>query len=395
MKKILRYGIIGAGFISDLHLNALKQLRGSKVEVVSVAARDQQKVAQFAKKHNIPSFYTDWRKMVAQEHLDIVDICTPTSLHGEMIKELASLGKSIICEKPLSGFFGKELPLAQVGKDVPKEKMFQGVLEEIEAIKRAITDNNVKFMYAENWVYAPPFTKMVNLLQKSGGVILDIRAEESHSGSHAAYSRRWKESGGGALLRLGAHPVSGAIHLKYLEGMAKYNQPIKPQSVMGAVSYNYQLPSLQQASSYLAKGWEDVEDWGMAVINFTDGTKAVTVASDCVLGGVRNEMQVYTTNSVVHIDMSQCNTVTAFAPADGLFGDEYITEKIETKAGWSHPSPDEDWMRGYPAEMEDFIDAVLFEREPLSGWYLAEETLKVIYAAYWSAETGQRIDLNP
>jgi predicted dehydrogenase len=66
LKKILRYGIIGAGFISDLHLNALKQLRGSKVEVVSVAARDQQKVAQFAKKHNIPSFYTDWRKMVAQ-----------------------------------------------------------------------------------------------------------------------------------------------------------------------------------------------------------------------------------------------------------------------------------------------------------------------------------------
>lgn len=395
MKKTVRYGIIGAGFISDLHLHALKPLRDSKVEVVCVAARDQQKVAHFAKRHNIPCFYTDWRTMVAKEQLDIVDICTPTSLHGEMIKELASLGKAIICEKPLSGYFGKELPTEQVGKEVSREQMFQGVLQEIKEIKQALTAHNAKFMYAENWVYAPPFTKMVNLLQKSDGVILDIRAEESHSGSHAAYSRRWKESGGGALLRLGAHPVAGAIQLKYLEGMAKYNQPIKPQSVVGAVSYNYQSSAVQMASSYLARGWVDVEDWGTAVINFTDGTKAVVVASDCVLGGVRNEMRVYTTNSVVHIDMSQCNTVTAFAPADGLFGDEYITEKIETKAGWSHPSPDEDWMRGYPAEMADFIDAVLCGREPLSGWYLAEETLKVIYAAYWSAETGQRIDLNP
>ncbi len=76
-----------------------------------------------------------------------------------------------------------------------------------------------------------------------------------------------------------------------------------------------------------------------------------------------------------------------------MFGSEYITEKVETKAGWQFPSPDEDWMRGYPQELEDFINAILENRSPISGSDLAYETVEVIYAAYLSAETGKRIDL--
>ena len=53
-------------------------------------------------------------------------------------------------------------------------------------------------MYAENWIYAPPLAKLKSLMKASGGTILEIRAEQGHSGSQAKYSRRWKTSGGGA-----------------------------------------------------------------------------------------------------------------------------------------------------------------------------------------------------
>jgi predicted dehydrogenase len=55
-------------------------------------------------------------------------------------------------------------------------------------------------------VYAPPVAKLRRLLEASGGAILELRAEESHSGSHAAYARRWRSAGGGSLLRMGSHP---------------------------------------------------------------------------------------------------------------------------------------------------------------------------------------------
>ncbi len=60
----------------------------------------------------------------------------------------------------------------------------------------------VHLMYAENWVYAPPIAKAARLAAASGGVILEMRGGECHSGSHSPYSKEWRYTGGGALLRL-------------------------------------------------------------------------------------------------------------------------------------------------------------------------------------------------
>ena len=76
-----------------------------------------------------------------------------------------------------------------------------------------------------------------------------------------------------------------------------------------------------------------------------------------------------------------------------MWGDTYITEKVETKAGWQFPSPEEDWMRGYPQELEDFVDAIAARRPPLSGATLARDVVEVIYAGYLSAATGRRVEL--
>jgi predicted dehydrogenase len=51
-------------------------------------------------------------------------------------------------------------------------------------------------------------------------------------------------------------------------------------------------------------------------------------------------------------------------------------------------------MRGYPQELEDFVDAIRERREPLSGAALARDVVEVIYAGYLSAATGRRVKVS-
>jgi predicted dehydrogenase len=112
---------------------------------------------------------------------------------------------------------------------------------------------------------------------------------------------------------------------------------------------------------------EDVENWGSVLITFDDGTKAVVTVTDAGLGGLQEKVSVYMTNAALHANLAQNTAVQAYAPEGTIFGDEYFTEKLETKAGWSFPSPDENWFRGYPQEMRDFVDALREQREPLAS----------------------------
>jgi predicted dehydrogenase len=138
-----------------------------------------------------------------------------------------------------------------------------------------------------------------------------------------------------------------------------------------------------------------VEDWGSMLVTFDDGTVAQISAADTVLGGIRNQLAVYGAKAVVLCNINPNDAVQAYAPEAGVFGDEYLVEKLETKAGWSSPQPDEDWMTGYPQEMQDFMEAVATGREPLSDGRLARDVTAVIYGAYLSAAEGRRVDLRP
>jgi hypothetical protein len=61
-------------------------------------------------------------------------------------------------------------------------------------------------------------------------------------------------------------------------------------------------------------------------------------------------------------------------------------EKIGTKQGWSTPAPDENFMFGYPQEIQDFMEAIFSCREPKSGLLAASDSVGVLYAAYLSAD---------
>jgi len=245
MDKV-RLGMIGSQFSAHLHLNNYAKMRGLKMEVVGIASKTEINTQQTAQQFNIPSAYTDYRQLLERKNMDAVDLCVPTHLHEEMIHAAAEAGKHIIWEKPLTGYFGQDLGGEDIGFRVSRQKMLECVMESCSRIRMAIQKHRIQFCYAENWIYAPSLIKIKRIVKVSGGTIMDIRAEESHSGSHAAYSRQWKTAGGGSLLRLGAHPISAVLHLKHFEGMLRDGKPIRPKSIIGEVGQHTHIPSFQR-----------------------------------------------------------------------------------------------------------------------------------------------------
>jgi predicted dehydrogenase len=390
MKKI-RVALIGSGFVAAIHADALRKVYGVDVELaVCVSPRH---AGDFAARHRIPAAIADYREVLHNPEIDVVDICTPNQLHPSMVLAAAQAGKHIICEKPLTGYFGAPPTANSPGEPLDHTTMLPAVRQELAEIKEAISKAGVGFAYAENWVYAPPISKAKQVLATTGGTILSQRAEESHSGSHAAYATEWRSAGGGSLLRLGAHPVGSVIHMKHYEGGLK-GKPIHVQSVTGETARLIDLPGVAaEAGAWFKFKPHDVEDWANAILTFSDGTKALIVASDTILGGVRNTHALFMSRGVIECNMNPSNTLMLYTPDAGLLGDEYVAEKVETKGGWQYAAPDEDWIRGYHHEMQDFMECFSLGREPVSGLQLACETVETIYAVYLSAALGRRVAL--
>ena len=97
----VRVGLVGCGFVAELHMYAYKRVYGLDAQVAAVAARGDQ-VLDFAKKHRIPRAYRDFPSLLADKAIDVVDICTPPALHATMIVDAVRAGKHVICEKPLA-----------------------------------------------------------------------------------------------------------------------------------------------------------------------------------------------------------------------------------------------------------------------------------------------------
>jgi len=390
----IRVGLVGAGFAAEFHTRCFREVTGVAAPVVAVTSRRRERAAAFAQTHHIPAVYDSLEEMLEKEAVDVVDLCVPTHVHAPLARLAAQAGKHVIVEKPLTGYCGEpgQPEDELIGETVPRQRMLEVVMAECAELEQVLRESGVKLLYAENWVYAPAVQKARRLIEASGGTVLRLVAEESHSGSHAEYAKRWRLAGGGSLLRTGSHPIGGVLYLKQAEGLARDGRPIRPQSVMASVAHLTRIESFrQEPEKYLKTGLLDCEDWGAALITFDDGSVAEVCSSDVVLGGIYNRLEVFLSTGRVQCHLNPTNACVAYAPWEGGFGDEYLAEKISTRAGWNFASPDEHWNSGYPQEIQDFVMAVAEGREPLSGWLLARDVMAVIYAAYVSAEEGRRV----
>jgi len=106
MKK-LNVGLIGCGFMGRTHSNASRKVNNFfdleyQPVLKAVCDLDEARARAFAVKWGYESYETDWRKLIAREDIDLVDITLPNDMHQQVAIAAAKAGKMILCEKPLA-----------------------------------------------------------------------------------------------------------------------------------------------------------------------------------------------------------------------------------------------------------------------------------------------------
>ena len=383
MENGVRIGIAGARFAAHFHWEGLRRVYGVPVEIIGVTSKTPEARDAFAREKGIASF-ASFEDLCAA--VDVIDLCTPPSSHEQLAVQALSAGKHVIIEKPLTGYYGQDVAEFR-GNSFSKETMLQEAAASCTRILTAAKVSGKRVCYAENWVYAPAIQKQREIVAKSGGQILWMLGEQSHSGSHSPYYGSWKFSGGGSMVGKACHPLSAALHLKRVEGEARQSRPIRPATVSARTHEITRLPGYRD-EGFLRTSYEDIEDYAQLHVKFSDGTVADIFSSELVVGGVHNWLEVVCNNHRTRCNLNPIDALETFNPKEEILRDVYITEKLGTKQGWSHPAPDEAWQHGYPQEFQDFMESIYHGREPLSGIELARDTITTIYAGYLSAERG-------
>ncbi len=397
-QKKVGIGIIGAGFLAETRARCYAHVSGYNAQIMAVAARTEANAAKYAQRHGVPKTFTDYHDLLALPEVDVVDLCIPNHLHRPMTEATAAAGKHIVCTKPLTAYVGQDLPAEAMDEEissVDRHHMLAVAMADAQAMVEAAQKAGVNLMYGENWVYAPPIARAKELITASRGTIVEMRGGECHSGSHSPYSKLWRYTGGGALLRLGAHPIGAMLYLKRQEGLVRHGQPIRPVAVSAEVGDLSRIRSVAaETKPWIVTGWQDVENWAAVIITFADGSRAIVYASDVVLGGMESKLEIFLSNSQFKCNLSPNNPLQAYAPHPDVFSDEYLIEKASTSAGWSTPMPNEDWTSGHLAMCQDFVAAVAEKRPAKSDGHLGLEVTRLIYTAYVAAATGQRVEID-
>jgi predicted dehydrogenase len=377
----VRVGILGAGFAARFHCEGYRRVHGVQVDVVGVASRSRRRREAFAAEHGLRSFATVDELI---EAVDVVDVCTPPYAHAELAARALSRGRHAVIEKPFTGAYGNGRASFR-GNRAAKLQMLNAALASCDRLRAAARGTGARIFYAENWVYAPAIQKEREILSKSGGQVLWMIGEESHSGSHSPSYGVWAEAGGGSLVGKGCHPLTAALYLKQAEGEVASGTPIRPAAVSARTHELTRTPSYRDAG-FLRTDYLDVEDYSQLHLVFEDGTVADIFSAEVVLGGISSWLEVRANNHRTKCSLNPIDALSTYNAREEQLADVYVVEKIGSKQGWSHPAPDEDWMNGYPQQFQDFMEAVRDDREPLCGLLLARDTVAVMYAAYVSAE---------
>lgn len=140
MRQPIRVALVGGGTWARLmHVPALCSLPG--VEVVGVACRTEHSAREVAQRFAIPRWTTDFRELVRDDSVDVVDVVTPSFVREEVCAEAAAHGKHIVCIKPLATSLAEALRIAQV-----------------------VREAGVRLFYAENVVFIPAMQELRRLL---------------------------------------------------------------------------------------------------------------------------------------------------------------------------------------------------------------------------------------
>ncbi len=379
-KKTVRAGIVGSGFAAAIHHDAMTRVYGTDVAVIGVYSPTPANARKFADARGLET-WDDLDALI--EAVDVVHVCAPPAAHEPIAAAALARDRFAIVEKPLTGYFGGGADFD--GRDASMADALDGALASVARMLEAESRSRGRILYAENWVYAPAIQKEREIIEKTGAQVLWMHGEEAHSGSHSKAYGFWRLAGGGSMIGKGCHPLTAALYLKRVEGRARDGRPIQPATVSARTHALTRLDGFRDAG-HLRTDYHDVEDFSVMHVVFDDGTIADIFASEIIMGGIHNWLEVAANNHRVVCNINPNNAMQAYNPVDAAFADIYVVEKTGTKQGWSSPSADEDHASGFPQEIEAFYRAVAYGEEPESDSRLAADCISTIYSAYLSAE---------
>jgi len=174
-------GVVGVGGIARVcHIPGWKKLKD--VEVFAVADISEEAIEKVKKDFEIPYTFKDYKKLIAIEEIDIVDICAPNAIHFPATISALSSGKHVICEKPLAISAKEVEEMIKVSKKMKKKLMcaqHQRFRQDSQVIKKLIDDGvfgeiYYSICYALRRRFLPINPTFIKKELSGGGPLLDI-----------------------------------------------------------------------------------------------------------------------------------------------------------------------------------------------------------------------------
>ena len=135
--KKVRVGLCGAGFAGKFHAYGINRAYGVDAQVSVLCEPNRELAEAVAAKYGIPRICADFKELLRDDTINVVDLCTPTNMHHTMIEEALAAGKHVICEKPLTGYFGEPGDPQLVG-EVGRRQMYDVVTARLERLREAV-----------------------------------------------------------------------------------------------------------------------------------------------------------------------------------------------------------------------------------------------------------------
>ncbi|QUH30261.1 Gfo/Idh/MocA family protein [Vallitalea guaymasensis] len=354
MDKV-KVGIIGAGNISELHVQGYKKL--PHVELVAVCDLDKEKAEEYAAKHDIPNIFTDYNEMLKMKDLDAVSVTTWNNSHAPISIAAMKAGKDVLCEKPLAMNADEAQKMVDTSKETNKLLMV-GFVRRFEKnanyIKETIENDELGNVY-----YAK--TGYMRKWGNPGGWFCDK-----------------KRSGGGPVIDLGVHVID---LISYLTGKPK------AVSVMASTFEHLGLkPYIKGISKYNAKDYDkdnpfcDVEDSATALIKYDNGM-TLSIETSWVLHTKEdnNYLMLYGDKAGVKMEPE----LEFYKEHNDYFVEERPIVKEET----------DKFSAIFQRETAHFIDCIVNNTECRNPGEDGVAIMKILDAIYESAKSGHEVIL--
>ena len=303
---MLKVGLVGVGGISGAHIPAWEEMKNA--ELVALCDIRPERMEKYSGKR----CYTDFDEMLANEELDILDICLPTYLHADFAVKAMEKGINVITEKPIS----------------LKE-------EDVERVYSTAAKNNVKFMVAQVLRFWPEYELLKEIYDtKKYGKLL--------SGTMIRLGGYPKWSWDGWMMdekRSGLVPFDLHIHdldfMVYAFGMPKvayqYRSKLPKQDFI-SLSYDFGDFSINSEASWYAVGYPFTAEFRFQF-------------EDAVVANENGKMMIYLKDDE-KIDLSQAaegDTGSINLPKSDAYANEliYFADCVENDKPVDKVKPEE------------------------------------------------------